>query len=423
MRVVRVLAVTALASAAGLTSTAATVPAAAATPVVSASGDSADIYTDQFVNDTTRRHKEISGSNFLSFANHRAPAKLTGTEGTASAFVNQASTLETPASGFPVQPLNDIALNGTATAGSTGTGQASAVPNSDSEGTFDVSFTLDSPTPVFFSGFMQALNTDAGDSCSQTTVQLTGPDTASSRDFEAHTGTGCSAAGTRSKGWAESITLSAGDYDLNVDYITETDADELKAVSGSSTVSLNLAFMPPKAAFTTKLSGSKATFDASGSAPGVAGRPLASYRWTFGDGKKATTTSPTVTHTYPSAPKLAPNYKVLLQVVDNGGAVSAPVSHTVHGTATTLSVSKTAAKVKASGKVSPRRGGHHVVVTLARKSSGRFHTLATHRPTLTSTSSYATSFARPNPGTCRLTTRYPGDATHLASTRSKTFAC
>lgn len=254
-------------------------------------------------------------------------------------------------------------------------------------------------------------------------MQLTGPDQASSRLFDAHTGTGCDFAGTHSKGWAESTTLSAGDYDLSVDYYSETDADEGKSVSASTSVSLNLAFMPPSAAFTTKLSGSKATFDGSGSSAGPAARPLASYKWTFGDGKSATTSTPTVSHSYPASPTSVHNYKVSLQVVDNGGAVSAPASHTVHGTVTTVSASKTAAKVKATGRVSPRRGGHHVVVTLSRKSSGHFRVLATHRPTLTSTSTYATSFARPHPGTCRLRTRYAGDATHLASTRSRTFNC
>jgi hypothetical protein len=434
MRQVRALAVGVVASMAGLALPALEAPAAASVPTVSVTSDSADINMFEFVNPNTSAPvgtvtQDTGDSNFFSFAHHLggSGSTVSGPSGTSTAFVRQASTITTSAQPpFPVLPVGDIALDGLATSAATVTNDTSTgVPVTFSEGTFSASISLDQDTPVFFSGFLQTIEQDLDGECSYAYVDISGG--AFTRHYEADSPAGCRLAGaTRQKGWAESATMTAGtDYEVNVDYYSELDdtPNEAHSMTASANASFNLAFMPPSAAFTTKLSGSKATFNAGGSSAGAAARPLASYRWTFGDGKKATTTTPTVTHGYPTSPTTAPTYKVVLQVVDNGGAISAPVSHLVHGTATTLAISKTATKLKATGKVTPRRGGHHVVVTLARKSSGSFHVLATHKPTLTSTSTYATSFARPHPGTCRLVTRYPGDATHLASMRTRVFAC
>jgi hypothetical protein len=60
---------------------------------------------------------------------------------------------------------------------------------------------------------------------------------------------------------------------------------------------------------------------------------------------------------------------------------------------------------------------------LARKASGIFTTVSTRRPALTSLSRFASSFARPHTGTCRVRVRYPGDATHLASLSQRIFSC
>jgi hypothetical protein len=425
MRQVRVLAVFAVLATAGLALPALQVPAMATVPVVTADGDSAEIGASQFVDSGHQRFVGDDDTNFLTFAHHRAPAKLSATEGTASAFASEASSLETPDGTFPVTPLNDAAVSGTVTAGATSTRVGSAVPNSDSQGLFDVTFTLDSPTAVFFSGAMQVANNDAGDSCSEASVVLTGPDAGSSRHFSAHRGTGCQETGPRSTAFAETITLPAGDYDLSVDYETAVDAEagEPSSRSGSATLSTNLSFLPPRASFTKTLSGSVGHFDGSASSAGLAGRPIAKWEWTFGDGKHATTTGPKVSHTYPASPADARTYRVSLQVVDHGGAVSPPVTHTVLGTATSLSLAKTAARVTAKGQVLPNRSGHRVSVTLARRSAGAFHNIATHRPTLGSTSRFTTTFPRPAPGTCRMTARYAGDASHLASVRVTKFAC
>jgi YVTN family beta-propeller protein len=69
----------------------------------------------------------------------------------------------------------------------------------------------------------------------------------------------------------------------------------------------------PKATFTSKLSG--ATVHLNGSKSSDSDGTVAKYEWNFGDGKKATTSSPKTSHRYAKAGK----YKVTLTVVDNEG--------------------------------------------------------------------------------------------------------
>lgn len=62
-------------------------------------------------------------------------------------------------------------------------------------------------------------------------------------------------------------------------------------------------------------------------------------------------------------------------------------------------------------------------VTLFKVISGEFHPLATNHPVLSSSSTYATSFARPSAGTCKIKAVFPGDSDHLGSLASHTFSC
>src|SRR5436305_11124519 len=149
--------------------------ATAATPVVTASSDSAEIDGNENANSTHSRFFGDDATNFLTFAHHHAPLKQSAPEGTASLFESEAATLKAPASSFPLHPLNDVAVSGTVKAAATSTGKGTYVPNSNSQGLFDVTFTLDSPTAVFFSGFMQVATNDAADSCSEAEVKLAGP--------------------------------------------------------------------------------------------------------------------------------------------------------------------------------------------------------------------------------------------------------
>ena len=95
----------------------------------------------------------------------------------------------------------------------------------------------------------------------------------------------------------------------------------------------------------------------------------------------------------------------------------------MRGTITTLNVSKTATAVHAGGAVSPSHAGKTINVTLYRETGGVFQSLATKHPVLSSSSTYSTAFARPNPGTCRIRAVFPGDADHLGSVAAKNFSC
>jgi hypothetical protein len=73
--------------------------------------------------------------------------------------------------------------------------------------------------------------------------------------------------------------------------------------------------------------------------------------------------------------------------------------------------------------VAPNRRGKHVILTLSRKHKGKFRTAATLRGTLTSHSRFTAEFEPPPAGKCRVVASYPGDRTHLAGRRTKTFGC
>jgi hypothetical protein len=179
----------------------------------------------------------------------------------------------------------------------------------------------------------------------------------------------------------------------------------------------------PDARFSADLDGSAVTFDGSGSSTPLSGRHIAAWTWTFGDGATATTATPMITHGYPDSPASPADYSVVLQVADSQAALSSPVSITIHGTATSFTLARTASAIEVAGSVRPGRGGEQVEVTLLRQSGGTFHVLARRSVTLTATSHFTATFARPAAGTCRIKARYPGDRGHLASELIRTFAC
>jgi hypothetical protein len=156
--------------------------------------------------------------------------------------------------------------------------------------------------------------------------------------------------------------------------------------------------------------------DASASSVGVGGRTIGKYRWSFGDGKTATTTGAVTTHAYPAAPESPSTYTASLVVVDSAGALSAPVAHAVRGTATALFVVKlSATRMEALGNVLPRHGGKTVTVSLFRKSGTSFVSVTTKTVTLDARSRYTALFTRPAATTCKLVTRFPNDTDHLGS--------
>ena len=80
-------------------------------------------------------------------------------------------------------------------------------------------------------------------------------------------------------------------------------------------------------------------------------------------------------------------------------------------------------KIQVRGGVSPARPGKSVTVRLDVQRSGDWKTASSKVLTLSSSSTYKTTFGRPNGRTCRLVAIYPGDATHLRSTAVKEFSC
>jgi hypothetical protein len=158
------------------------------------------------------------------------------------------------------------------------------------------------------------------------------------------------------------------------------------------------------------------------------GRTVAQYRWQFGDGKKQTTTSVTVTHKYPASPTSAKDYLEKLVVVDSAGAVSAPsASVTLRGTEVTIgTVSAVGTKLVVSGAVAPNEHPGQVSIALRRKVSGVFHTVITaNAVALSASSGFTHSFTRPAAGTCQAVVKYagrPADAV-LGSIGSKNFPC
>jgi hypothetical protein len=100
---------------------------------------------------------------------------------------------------------------------------------------------------------------------------------------------------------------------------------------------------------------------------------------------------------------------------------------------TRFSTSKTNARILVSGKLSPAHPGKVMAVILYRKVNGVWVRRATKRPELFgkadrngdgfSDSRFSTSFARPRPGTCRIVSKFRGDADHGPSVASKVIRC
>lgn len=117
--------------------------------------------------------------------------------------------------------------------------------------------------------------------------------------------------------------------------------------------------------------------------------------------------------------------------VANAGDFTAARSFSLPAFATTTKAStnisalvqKTSTRIKVTGSVFPQHPGKEVTVTLYKKRDGVFVKLATKQPTLSSTSAYSTKFARPSSGKCKTRSVFPGDADHLASSRTLKFSC
>jgi glucose/arabinose dehydrogenase len=100
----------------------------------------------------------------------------------------------------------------------------------------------------------------------------------------------------------------------------------------------------PVADFWQRPDGLNVTLDGSASDDPDVGDSVVSWRWNFGDGTSATTSTPRTTHTYPTAG----NYTATLTVTDSRGATSAPFSKVVlageHAPAVSITAPATTAR-------------------------------------------------------------------------------
>jgi PKD domain len=174
----------------------------------------------------------------------------------------------------------------------------------------------------------------------------------------------------------------------------------------------------PTAAFTATPDGFVARFNG-GASKAAGDRAVDQWRWAFGDGTTKTTATPTVTHRY----SRYGNHTVTLVVVDTHNARSAPLTKTVKGTTTSVSIDKSPERVLVFGAVSPNHAGKSVTLRLQRKRDGLFRTVDTKSEALNDRSRYAKRFDRRAAGSCRVVVTFPGDADHLGSRASKSFTC
>jgi hypothetical protein len=92
-------------------------------------------------------------------------------------------------------------------------------------------------------------------------------------------------------------------------------------------------------------------------------------------------------------------------------------------TTTTVGVTKTAAKVRATGTLTPPLAGLEMSVTLSRRQNGKWVKLGEKSPAVKASGAFNASFPRPKAGACRGIARFGGDALHKASKDTVRFRC
>jgi PKD repeat protein len=128
---------------------------------------------------------------------------------------------------------------------------------------------------------------------------------------------------------AQNTYAQAGSYTVRLDVVDDAGLDA--AVEQTVTVVGTSSNVAPTASFSFSCSGLSCHFDGSGSSDSDG--TIVTYQWDFGDHSGASTSAPTLDHTYLQAG----SYSVTLTVVDNGkgSATSAPKAVTVTNVAPT----------------------------------------------------------------------------------------
>lgn len=87
-------------------------------------------------------------------------------------------------------------------------------------------------------------------------------------------------------------------------------------------------------------------------------------------------------------------------------------------------VARTNTRIRVVGHQFPDHSPYEIVVSLYRRTEGRFRKLASKAASLSNNAGFVASFPRPKAGICRVKARFPGDSDHLGSSvSSATFRC
>ena len=180
----------------------------------------------------------------------------------------------------------------------------------------------------------------------------------------------------------------------------------------------------PSAGAGYSTSGRTARLNGGQSSTPVAGRSIAQWAWTFDDGSKAVTATPTVSHSFGNSR----DHTVGLTVTDSAGAVSEPISLVVPGSAVTVRAKAKKRSIRVSGLLTlgPTGAGApgSVSVDLLRRKPHRkrFAKVGSKSTRARSSGAYSLSFARPKGGLCRVIASF-GDSSHLGSNATRGFKC
>jgi WD40 repeat protein len=87
-----------------------------------------------------------------------------------------------------------------------------------------------------------------------------------------------------------------------------------------------------------------------------------------------------------------------------------------------LRVSKTTKSIRVTGTITPPVGGR-ATVTLLRKTPSGFKRVSSKGAAFSEAGAFTATFARPSSGKCKVEARYAGDADHMATMASRSFAC
>ncbi|GIK78072.1 MAG: hypothetical protein KJ006_08570 [Thermoleophilia bacterium] len=218
-------------------------------PRILVEGTSAFLDTFQALSSFDELSNDKSGDDFVTFSEALSPETLAGVEGTADAYVSQASTVVTPSFAPPFE------TEGLATSGRflievhKNVNGAAGVPVAFADGEFDAWFMSTTPVPIELAGSLRAANTDS-DECAEITVVF---DDGTERRFEVGGGGECPPGVREHRSFQVNETLPAGvEAEIEVDGGATVSAEDPGSTeSADGAVDVTLTFYPPNTRITS----------------------------------------------------------------------------------------------------------------------------------------------------------------------------